>query len=176
MHMTRAPVLALLLLAGPALAQQSSSFQVTESSFSAGAEMLTSTAFQITLVSAGQGPAGTAVSGPSFSVEGGVVAALAPPGEVSDLRFTDEVTLQWAPDGSVGDYAVYRGIVTEPFDSDYGSCLPPAVTMESAMDAQEPLSGQTFFYLVTARNRLGEEGTKGFDGGANERGNTTPCP
>jgi hypothetical protein len=39
-----------------------------------------------------------------------------------------------------------------------------------------PSSGATFFYLATAKNRLGEEGTKGYRSSSVERPNPTPCP
>ena len=46
---------------------------------------------------------------------------------------------------------------------------------------QEPdcvllMHGDVLFYLVTSRNRLGEEGPKGFDHLGVERGNPVPCP
>ena len=38
------------------------------------------------------------------------------------------------------------------------------------------VAGACLFYLVTARNRLGEEGTKGYRSPGIERPNDAPCP
>ena len=45
----------------------------------------------------------------------------------------------------------------------------------SAQDTDVTAPGKFFLYLVTVRNRLGEEGTKGFSTNG-ERPNPTPCP
>jgi hypothetical protein len=50
--------------------------------------------------------------------------------------------------------------------------LPDAAAILDAV----PDPGQGFFYLVTARNRLAEEGTKGSTSAGVPRSNAFPCP
>jgi hypothetical protein len=159
----------------PALAQQSANFSLTESSFTVGGMPLSSPSFQVTLDSAGLGLIGEGVSGPSFGMDGGFVASFAPAGEVLGVRFTSSTTLIWEADPSTGDYNIYRGPL-KPFDSAYGMCRLAGLASTSAMDSDPLAVGQGFFYLVTARNRLAEEGTKGFSSLDMERLNAVPCP
>jgi hypothetical protein len=58
----------------------------------------------------------------------------------------------------------------------YGACLQSGLAGESATDAAPPSAGQGYFYLVTARNTLGEIGTKGYAKSGVERANLAPCP
>jgi hypothetical protein len=55
-------------------------------------------------------------------------------------------------------------------------CLQSGLLVGSAADIQSPPAGSGFFYLATARNRLGEEGTKGFASSGTRRVNPSPCP
>ena len=166
------------LAAVPLAAQQSPSFSITESTFNSGGHPLagnvpSSPAFQLSLGAVGDAVSAAAVSSAGFTVSSGFVEWFGPPGEVRNLRFPDAFALAWDPDGSVGDYALYRGTVTVPFDSGFGSCQqpPPPLGSAEAVVAAVPAPGTAFFYLVTARNRLGEESTKG-DG----RANPAACP
>ena len=168
--------LATLLTCGVVAAQTSASFQVTESGFTTGGAPVSSPKFQVGLASTGLTAAGGLVSGPSFSAEGGFTASFAPPGEVAELRFVDATTLEWSPEGSTGDYNLYRGALSDPFDEEFGSCFAPGVTSVTTADAAVPAAGHAFFYLVTARNRLLEEGPKGFASDGTERANPAPCP
>ena len=173
--------LAGVALAGLATAQQSSSFQMTEYTFNAGGHpaqgtILTSGSFQLTLDALGDAISGTATNSSSFSIGNGFPASFGPPLEAQNLRFTDAVTLAWDPDGSVGEYELYRGQVVAPFDPNYGSCLSAGITDLTATDFSAPGPGLAFFYLVTARNRLDEEGSKGLDPDNLERDNSFPCP
>ena len=179
--MKRAIVLFGLLLGTYVLAQESPSFRLNEHAFNAGGHpedgvVLSSSSFQITLVAVGGTVTATTLSGAHYASDGGLVASFPPPGEVMNLRFTDGATLVWNPDGSVGDYNLYRGQVTAPFDPGYGSCLVPGITDATAADGTTPEIGNILFYLATARNRLGEEGTKGSGSGEEARGNPAPCP
>jgi hypothetical protein len=174
--MRPAAAVAVLMLGGVCLGQHSASYQLTESGFSAGGVALSSSKYQITLQSAGQGASGIALMGPSYSMDGGFAASFPPAGEVRNLGFDDAVTLIWDPEGSVGDYNLYRGGLGHPFDANYGACLQPGLTGETAIDSDTPVTGAAFFYLVTARNRLAEEGTKGFDSAGVEHANPVPCP
>jgi hypothetical protein len=174
-----APVLALLLLGLPALAQQSASFNLEEHTINAGghpddATVMASASFRITLDSIGDGVSGNSMGSASFRIDGGFAGSYPPPGEVSELWFTDPVTLEWDPERSVGDYAVYSGVVGN-LPADYGVCEDD-VEIETATVDDPVAEDVCRFYLVTARNRLGEEGTKGFPSSGPERSNDTPCP
>jgi hypothetical protein len=170
----------LVVLATTVLAQESTNFKLREHSLNAGGQphdgaVLSSTSFQITLAAVGETVAAVTISGPSFAATEGFVGSVPPPGEVTNLRFNDPSTLAWDPEGSVGDYSLYRGEVTNPYDPGFGSCLVPGITGPTASDITLPAIDTAFFYLVTARNRLGEEGTKGSTSGNEPRGNLAPC-
>jgi len=169
-----------MVLPGAALAQSSPSFKVAESGFSSGGHPAagaspSSAGFELSLGSIGDAASPQLVSGPSFRVEGGFVAAYAPPGEVLQLRTPTKTTLQWNADRSAGNYQLYRDGLTELPGSGYGLCLIQNLTGTTATDTNVPTRGRGYFYLVTAENRLGEEGIKGFDSQNNERkGNVCP--
>jgi hypothetical protein len=161
-------------------AQQSDSFELGEHVFNAGGHpeqgsVPASGGFRISLDAIGDVTSGPTPSSASYRVAGGFVTAYSPPGEVLELRFDDGTTLSWHPERSVGSYMLYRDGV-DTLAGDYGSCLEPGITIASTNDSDTPVAGIAWFYLVTARNRLGEEGTKGFAGDGTERGNTAPCP
>jgi hypothetical protein len=178
--MRRIIFLAGLLFGATVLAQESPSFRLNEHSLNSGGQpqdgvVLSSSSFRITLAAIGEAATAPTVSSSSFTSEGGFVSSFPPPGEVANLRFTDAVTLVWNADGSIGDYSLYRGQVAAPFDPGYGSCLVPALAGETATDGSTPEAGHILFYLATARNRLGEEGTKGNTSGDAPRANPAPC-
>lgn len=169
-------------IAAPAIAQSSASFRLSEHTFNAGGNPTqgvapSSVSFRISLDAIGQTTPARGLSSASFRSDGGFLPAFAPPGEIEGVGFlADDATFTWAPDPSVGDYAVYRdGLATLPGLA-YGTCLQSAIATASAADPSAPADGQGFFYLVTARNRLREEGTKGFRSGGVERPNAAPCP
>lgn len=161
-------------------AQQSSSFELSEHTFNAGGHpangtVLTSGSFRLSLDALGNTVSGVATGSASFAVDVGFPASYRPPLEVQNLIFTDPVTLSWDPDGSVGTYALYRGQVPV-FDPNYGSCLENDISGSTTTDGSTPGPGLAYFYLLTARNRLEEEGTKGMDSDNDERDNSFPCP
>jgi hypothetical protein len=170
---------ALMLPGILALAQTSASYKLTESTFNAGgnpAPVLTSASYQVTLDSVGDSVSGASLSSASYNSSTGFPAAYPPPAEVATVRFTDSTTLVWTPEGSTGTYNLYRGFVTD-LPGSYGACkLPANIVGESASDTDTPGSGQCYFYLVTAENRLAEEGTKGSDSAGNPHPNPSPCP
>ena len=180
----RLRVLVPMLLAwGFAHAQQSASFKVEEHAFNAGGRPLdgmvaTSASFRLTLDALGEAVAGRDLASASFALDGGLVPAYPPPGEVLLLRFTSPTTLTWLPERSVGEYDLYRGalLVSDLSSADPADCLEPAIGTEGTTDPDSPAAGQGFFYLVTAENRLGEKGTKGFRSDGTERGTLAPCP
>jgi hypothetical protein len=130
----------------------------------------------VTLDSVGDSVSGGTLSSASYNSSPGFPATYPPPGEVATVTFTDSTTLVWTPEGSTGTYNLYRGLVTD-LPGSYGACkLPANILGETATDTEVPLSGQCYFYLVTAENRLAEEGTKGTDSAGVEHPNPSPCP
>jgi hypothetical protein len=170
--------LGVVLWAVGSLAQSSASYKLTESVFNAGgnpAPVLTSASYAMTLDALGDSVSGTNLASASYSSDAGFAGLFHPPGEVLDLRFTDSTHMAWDPEPSVGFYNLYRGLVSG-LSGGYGSCLSAGLTGESGVDAATPSSGQCFFYLVTAENRIAEEGTLGQTSSGAQRPNTSPCP
>jgi hypothetical protein len=106
----------------------------------------------------------------------GFVRGYPPPGEVRLLVVLgDRKTLSWTAERSVGTYRVYGGDLGL-LPSSYGVCKVPDLVVEKAQLEEEPAVGRGFFYLVTARNTLLEEGTKGYDSTGAQRTSTMPPP
>jgi len=173
-----------LLLAGlpavPAFGQQSASYRLEEHVLNLGGHpqggtVLSSAGFRLTLDSLGEGAVRAGLSSASYRMDGSFASAYPPPGEVLGLRFTDEQTLAWDPEPSVGVYDLYRDGLGQVGSGGYGQCWLAGLTEETATDADPVPAGGGFFYLVVARNRLGEPGTKGTDGAGTERGGNA-CP
>ncbi len=161
--MRQAIVLAALLSSGFVLAQTSTSYQLEEYAFNAGGtpsqgQVLTSASFSITLASIGDTVAATGMSSASFQLDVGFDAAYPPPGEVLGLMLTDKETLVWNSESSAGQYNLYR----DDISNGYGNCEEQNLSATTTTDTSTPTSGNTFHYLVTVKNRLAEEGTKGF--------------
>jgi len=164
-------------------AQESATFKIDSYTFNAGGRPISgvvaeSTSFRLSLESIADAVLGSGLTSPGFVVDGGLVGSFPPPREVTNLRFSDTTTLVWDADASVGDYALYQGLVASPFDAGYGICAqpPPAITVPSTTVASVPATGHALFYLMTARNRLTEESTKGFTSSGAQRANPAPCP
>lgn len=168
--MVRTVLFFAVLAVGGVSAQESASFRLDEHVFNAGGQPAAALSGSHRIESGAIGLSRGVSSGPGFSIEGGFVAAYRPPGEVASLLFSGAQTLIWQPERAVGDYALYEGSIALGFDPDFGSCLLSA-TSPTAEVATAVAPGDTLFYLVTARNRLGEEGTKGVG-----RANPAPCP
>ena len=116
------------------------------------------------------------LAGSTYRLAGGFVGGYPPPGETRGLRFPDPDTLEWDPEHSAGIYNLYREEFSTLPDLAYGSCEQSGVVGETLDDTELPASGDGFFYLVTAKNRLGEEGTKGRDSAGAWRPNPSACP
>lgn len=175
-----AVTITVLVLTFPARAQSSASYSLEAQVFNAGgnpAPVLASASYHMSLDSIGDTVAAGDLSSASYGSTAGLPPTYPPPREVQGNRFTGKDTLVWLPDPSVGTYDVYKGTVAN-FSPDFGSCLASGLTSEqAALDpADLPPPGQCFFYLITARNRLGEEGTKGYQSSGAERPNPSPCP
>jgi hypothetical protein len=169
----------LLASAASAQAQTSASYKLQESVLNSGGHpaqgsVLSSASYHVRLDAIGDGALGLASA--SFHVDGGFVDAYPPPGEVLQQIFSSSTTQAWSPERSVGRYEVYRDSLTALSGGGTGACFTSGLSAESASDTSDPAVGQGWFYLVTARNRLGEEGTKGFRSDGSERPNPAACP
>ena len=172
--------LAVALLAAPGLSKESPRFKLEESSFNSGgglaASALPSSArFSISLHALGDGVSRRALRSPGYRMDAGFAWAYPPPVEVQRLRFADEHTLEWEPERSGGTYSLYRDSIGNLAGLGFGDCEQTGLAGESATDTADVPAGDCFFYLVTARNRLGEEGTKGYRSDGSERTGTV-CP
>jgi hypothetical protein len=170
----------LAVAAPPARAQQSAGYDMREHVIDSGGHpsggtVMTSAGFRISLDAIGGPTAMPATTSASYQVNAGFVPGYTPPTEVTNVRFgPDGVSLAWDPDPAAGTYEVYRDLLSALHGGSTGACLQPNLTSPGTVDPQAPASG--FFYLVTSRNRLGEEGTKGFSSSGAERLNILPCP
>ena len=175
-----AAVAALAAVPGIAAAQTSASYKLKEFSFNdggrpAGGSVAASASYRIKLDAIGDAVTQAGLSSASQRMDGGFVSDYPPPGEIRNERWTSKTSMAWDPERSVGAYEVYRDLLST-LPGAFGSCFQSSLTAEAATDAASPAAGTAWFYLVTARNRLGEEGTKGFRTGGAERANPSPCP
>ncbi len=172
----------ILFSAAATLGQSSSSYSLEQSVLNAGGRpddgvSASSGSFSLSLESIGEGLAGELLSSQSFSMAGGFISAFPPPSEVLELRFSDDVTLNWNSERSAGTYNLYRGFLGSLAGLDYGGCLEHGIKGLSHSDGEIPgVPGDGFYYLATAKNRLLEEGSKGWDSEGSERANSDPCP
>jgi hypothetical protein len=165
----------------PAAGQSSADFHLDEHVFNAGGHpeagvALTSTSYRVSLDSLGEGLVGQGLSSDSYGMEGSFGGAYLPPGEVENLRFADAVTLVWDAEPSVGAYNLYRDLLSALTGPGLGDCAQQDLPGETATEAELPPTADGYLYLVTAENRLGEEGTKGRDSFGSERPHPSPCP
>jgi hypothetical protein len=173
--------LALLLTAAhPLRAQESAHFRLNEAVFNAAGHpvqgtTMASASHRLSLDALGDGLADVSLASPSFTLGAGMVASHPAPGEVGTLRFLDQQTLVWTREPSAGEYDLYRGVLARP-QIDFGACLQSGIVGTTATDPAGPPPLTGWFYLVTVRNALGEEGTMGHTGAGASRPNTSPCP
>ena len=100
------------------------------------------------------------------------------PGTVENLRWADPVTLQWAGALAAVEFHVYRGDLDALSCSFFGECQDasdPNPTDRTFTDLALPGNGAGFFYLVTAEDEVGNEGTLGISV-CGVRENSVPCP
>lgn len=172
--------LVVALAAGAARAQTSASYHLNEHTLDTGGDPrsgpLASTSFHLKLDAIGDAALGSTMASPSFHADGGFVVVYRPPGEVAALTFPTKTTLSWSPEPTIGFYELYRDSLSSLSSGSTGTCLVAGITGTSATDSATPSTGAGWFYLVTARNRLNEEGTKGRGQGGAPRPNPTPCP
>jgi len=162
-------------------AQESGSFKLNESVLNSGGSPTSgsspaSASFRISQDAIGGAIGYRALSGTSFRMDPSFVAAYRPAGEVGSLVFTDSETLAWNPEKAAAGYSLYRDQLTSLSGLGYGNCLATDIPTTTTTDAEVPLLSEGFFYLVASRNRLDEEGGKGFNSDGAERPNPAPCP
>ncbi len=89
----------------------------------------------------------------------------------------DGSTLSWEAIDGAASYDAGRGSLSDLGSGSYGACLANDVDALSVDDADEPLPGRGFFYLVRA-NVEGCSAAWGYDSEGRERVNTDPdaCP
>jgi len=176
--MTRYLALAAVLVWGvPTAAQQSDSFTLSDWTFDSGGEhALASGTYAMTLVGIGETMSASGAGGLTLTLEDGFGACYPPPGEVQGLVLIDRATLAWDYEASIGNYNLYRGELADLVMADYGDCLGAGLLDETAIDSTPPPAGGGFIYLVTARNRLGEEGNRGFTSYGALRPAANVCP
>lgn len=168
------------LASASAAAQQSASYRLKESAFNSGGRpqqgtVAASGSYRITLDAIGDAVLRVGLASASFRVDSGFASLYPPPGETLQLVFSSRTTLTWRPERSTGAYNLYRdGLAGLP--GGYGECLQASLAMPSWDESGTPGPGTGWFYLVTAENRIGEEGTKGFRSDGGERANPSPCP
>jgi hypothetical protein len=167
-----------LLAAAPAAAQSSTSYKLTETSFNNAGDpvngaTLGSAHYHIKLDTIGAGTGVMSLTSGSFHLDTGFAGVNRPPGEVTGVRFTNPTTLQWNAEPSAEWYEVYQAT---SLPGTFGTCYAGDLTTASLIDASTPPLGSRVYYMVTVRNRLREEGTKGFGSTGTERTNTLPCP
>src|SRR5215510_14340335 len=146
--------------------QTSVSYKLTEGAFNAGGNpnqgaVLASGSFRIRLDAVGDGLLGTGLQSSSFHLDAGFIDLYPPPGEVKNLMFTGKSAFTWSPEKSAGVYNVYRSQI-RTLPGSFGVCFAQALPINSGTDATSPSAGTGFFYLVTAKNRIRQEGTKGY--------------
>jgi len=167
-------------IAAPAAAQSSADYRIEQQVFNNGSGMNgasppASIGFRIAQDAIGDMAGMSQASSLGFHLQGSFVAIYRPPGEVLGLGFLNQTTIVWLPETSVGDYALYRGDISPMDLAQAGLCLASNITETLIYEPFDPAPGQAWFYLATARNRLSEEGTKGFRSNGVERPNNGPC-
>lgn len=172
--------LVFILLAAGLAAQYSASYQIEQGTFNSGGNpspILTSTSYQMTLDAIGDGINATGLTSSSYGMDAGFPPDYRPPGEVLNLRFSDKTHLAWDPESSVGTYDLYWGPLTDLPSDVYGENIQCHESSAQAADPSGAPPPGGYFFLVTARNRLDEEGTLGRKSDGDPRPNPVlVCP
>jgi hypothetical protein len=167
--------------ASVAVAQQSTSYRLTEHALNAGGRpadgvVASSTNYRVSLESIGDTVGHGTVTSASYAGDGGFVPPYAPPVEVDGLRFTDKDTLIWHAMGSARVFNLYRDGLSTLGGLTVGTCLVREIPMTTTDDATLPPPDAAYVYLLSAVNRLDEEGTLGAATPGDIRVPTTACP
>lgn len=180
-----------VFVAAPAVAQTSASYKLGDSVINNGGNPrssagLISASYHLNLDAIGDGAVRTGLQSASFRLDAGFVGGYAPPGEVQEFLLRADplpfgnpniTYMHWHGEPSVGVYQIYRGTLGS-LPGTYGTCFESNISGVStgSADFTVPPVGQGYFYMVTARNRLGEEGPKGYRSDGTVQPNPTPCP
>ena len=105
----------------------------------------------------------------------GFMSGFLPPSEVTGLLFTDSQTLTWNADPDAVRYNLYRDAIGALSGLGFGDCYQSDLPGVSTTDTAPVTTGNGFFYLVTSRNRVREDGTKGLQSNGTMRTGTA-CP
>ena len=175
--------LVLGLLSVPAvLGQESPNFKLKAHVFNAaghpaGGSILTSTSFRITLDAIGGSVTPASLDSSSYQIDAGFVLQFRKPREATGLPFSDKQTMTWddAEQSVRPTYNLYRAVISSLGTLAYGACLEEHITDPTTMDPGVPMAGEGHFYLATAENCVGLEGTKGFQSNGTQREGTV-CP
>ena len=178
--LTRRALLAYALIASAGSAahagSRSASFNLSDATLDGGARPAASSSFKITNPSIGSGLESAVYASASFHMDSGFAASYLPPAEIAGLRWSNLTTLEWNADRSIGSYALYRNRLNTLAAANGGDCLVSGLSSETSLDSELPGAGNGYFYLVTARNRLGEERTRGYGSDGLERLGGAACP
>jgi hypothetical protein len=168
----------IILLLVPLLpAQTSTNYKIEEFTFNNGGNpspVLSSASYSLTLDAVGDALAASGLASSSYGMSSGFSLDYPPPGEVLNLRFSSKTQFGWNLEPSGGKYNTYRGTLGS--FTGFGSCLHGGLATTTDTDTQTPAAGSGYFYLVTAENRLNEEGIKGRTSGGAVEPNPAPCP
>ena len=168
------PVLVALATFFPVPAQQSASYAVESAATNSGGHPtqgveMTSGSFRVSLDAIGDAVLVSDIASASLLSGSGFVGRYPPPGQVGGLFFTDNQTLNWSAERSAGTYNVYRETISQLTGLQFGTCRQQGLAGVSATDTDAVPAGDGYVYLVTVRNRLNEDGTKGFQSNGSER-------
>jgi hypothetical protein len=165
-------------------AQRSANFQLEGTALNqggrpSGGQFAQSASFQITLDVVGDAVPPVAASSPSFGLSGGTAGSYAPAGEVQGAAFDQPGfptgAISWTAMPTAVRYNLYRG-ATGTLPGSFGSCLASNIPNTYYSDPALPSSKAGYFYLTTGENRLGEQGTKGFQSNGMQRTSSPICP
>lgn len=174
-------LLATFLAVGTVQAQTSADHRLEEWVFNAGGNPLdgaapASAAHRLSVDAIGDAMQVGSSTSASHGLTVGFPWLYAPPGEVLQLMLGEGDGLRWQPEPSVGVYNLYRGAIAALDGVGYGGCSERGIVGTSTVDADLPAPGAGFFYLVTAENLLGEEGTPGSRSSGATRSIAVACP
>ena len=174
--------LVVLLAGGVATrAQQSASHRLDEHVFNAGGHPIDgagpgSASHRLTADALGDAVHAGSVASASHGLTVGFVWSYPPPGEVAGLRLDTGNALSWQPEPSAGVYNLYRGSIAALDGVGYGACRQIGIAGTTTTDVDPVPPGAGFFYLITAENLLGEEGSPGSRSNGAARPIAVACP
>jgi hypothetical protein len=109
----------------------------------------------------------------AFEATNGALA----PGEVMNLRWTTKTAIAWDAVTDASQYHAYRDALANRSYAIFGTCADGVIPISgtTATETAIPSAGQGYYYVFTAEDGSGNEGTMGYATGA-ERSDFSPCP